>query len=974
MVFHNGKVVPLKRFFYLLGLVAIGGALTAVAQHLVYVSPLPNSTMVSLHTNIIFRCDRDIDRTTLSPSAIRVTGTASGVHAGSLTLSDDGQTMLFTPERPLAPGEQVDVTFGEGVVTTDGAPVRPMTLSFTTTSLQQPLSALYAVTDEGSVIPRSELASIALRSKAEIDSLPPDFPSIKVDTINNPAPGYFLLATADHVEGVGYFAFMVDNTGNVVRYTRTHGHTYDFKQQVNGFYSYAEGESDWGYAGGSRSIHRVVDSAFAPVDSFRAGNGYDADSHDFRILGNGHVLLHAYDIQYIDVSALVPGGNPNAIVVGSILQELDLNKNVVFQWRSWDYIPIVDTYMSTKASAFDYIHVNAYVPDNDGNIIASFRNTCEIVKINRMTGAIMWRMGGKQNQFAFIGEHAENAPTYYTYQHSIVRLPNGNFMLFDNGNLHPTPRSRAVEYQIDQVNKTATLVWEYYHTPDIYAPARGSVQRLANGNTVIGWGSAPSTGVGKQSVTEVRPDHSIAFEMEFGDATSSYRALKFNLGLVATPAASVSFNDVLPGLVYNFKKGDSVLTGTSILFTQSPSGYNRVTSQRFAYGPVHEGFSGLPPFVQPERWEISQIGMTSFIADVTFDSIALAPYADKDRAVIYRRGTPEQGAFSMLTSFYDAQKSALTATTSNFGEFIIGIPEDVSLPAVPSPVVPAQNARVNQEVPVLIRWTSFGHLTGSHLQVSTDSLFGAFVIDDSTLTSSAFSWAGAAPASAYFWRARVRNELGQSAWSSVSRFSTTPPFLEVLHPQGDSTVVPGSQVVVRWEANVGAFVAIRLYRNALFTLKIVDSVENTGRYVWKVPATGLAGDSTYRVRVQLFSDSTFFGESKAFSVASTTAAGEETHVVTSFTLDQNYPNPFNPTTTISYQVPVTSTVTLTVYNLLGQQVDALVHQQIGSGVHSVEWNAAGVTSGVYFCRMEATEVSSGTGRSFVQVRKLLLVR
>ena len=101
-------------------------------------------------------------------------------------------------------------------------------------------------------------------------------------------------------------------------------------------------------------------------------------------------------------------------------------------------------------SAFDYIHVNAYELDADGNILASFRNTCEIVKINRMTGDIMWHMGGKQNQFTFIGENAANAPTYFTYQHSLVRLPNGNFMMFDNGNLHTNKVSRAVEYAVDQ--------------------------------------------------------------------------------------------------------------------------------------------------------------------------------------------------------------------------------------------------------------------------------------------------------------------------------------------------------------------------------------------------------------------------------------------------------------------------------------------------------------------------------------------
>ena len=378
----------------------------------------------------------------------------------------------------------------------------------------------------------------------------------------------------------GYYAFMIDNAGKVVRYKATPEEVYDFKQQSNGLYSYAEGFSAWGYAGGDRSVHRLVDSSLAPVDSFKAGNGYDADSHEFRLLPNGHALLHAYDIQYFDLRATIPGASPNAIVVGSILQELDLNKNVVFQWRSWDYIPITDTYMSTTASAFDYIHVNAYDIDDDGNILACFRNTCEIVKINRMTGAIMWRMGGKRNEFTFIGENEANKPTYFTYQHTLRKLPNGNLILFDNGNLHaPAQRySRAVEYKVDQVAKTATLVWEYRHTPDIYTPQRGSVQRLANGNTVIGWGNNALTGVGKAAFTEVTPSKATVCEMEFVNQTSSYRALKYEIGAPFSGAATVRINEVLRGNTYQFKQGDAQ-TGVSMVFSQMAGTYNSVDSE-----------------------------------------------------------------------------------------------------------------------------------------------------------------------------------------------------------------------------------------------------------------------------------------------------------------------------------------------------------------------------------------------------------
>lgn len=85
-----------------------------------------------------------------------------------------------------------------------------------------------------------------------------------------------------------------------------------------------------------------------------------------------------------------------------------------------------------------------------------------------------------------------------------------------------------------------------------------------------------------------------------------------------------------------------------------------------------------------------------------------------------------------------------------------------------------------------------------------------------------------------------------------------------------------------------------------------------------------------------------------------------------FALSQNYPNPFNPTTTIKYDLPKESHVTLTMYNILGQEVITLVNEDLKAGYQSVQWNAGNVASGVYFYRLQAGD--------FVQTKKLLLLR
>ncbi len=95
---------------------------------------------------------------------------------------------------------------------------------------------------------------------------------------------------------------------------------------------------------------------------------------------------------------------------------------------------------------------------------------------------------------------------------------------------------------------------------------------------------------------------------------------------------------------------------------------------------------------------------------------------------------------------------------------------------------------------------------------------------------------------------------------------------------------------------------------------------------------------------------------------------------TSFELEQNYPNPFNPSTTIRFALPEASHVRLTVYNLLGEELAVLVNEQRQAGVYNQRLDASGLPSGTYFYRIEAQRDAGGQGGSFVQVRKMTIVK
>jgi hypothetical protein len=91
-----------------------------------------------------------------------------------------------------------------------------------------------------------------------------------------------------------------------------------------------------------------------------------------------------------------------------------------------------------------------------------------------------------------------------------------------------------------------------------------------------------------------------------------------------------------------------------------------------------------------------------------------------------------------------------------------------------------------------------------------------------------------------------------------------------------------------------------------------------------------------------------------------------------FLLDQNSPNPFNPMTTITYTVPEKSIVTLEVCNLLGERVSLLAASTKSAGRHHSEWNAAGLPSGVYLCRLKAERVDGG--ERFLATRKMIFMK
>ena len=480
----------------------------------IYHSPRDGGKFVSAGTTIAIRAPQQMDPASVSPDAFQVVGSTSGVHSGEATIADDGRTIVFKPAATFAPGEQVHVQVESGPVAASGQALESLSFDFSISS--KPYPYLQHTVDPVNSL-ALEPASQPVKTTAaqtRYHTLPDDYPvmSVTVQT-GTVSEGDLFLSNFTFWPDVSQskpYLLILDNNGEPIFARKmTEGQIMvDFKKQPeNGLLTY------WDRNDG---LYHVLDSSYREVTTYQAANGYDIDFHEFLMLPNGHVLFMIYDNQTVDMSQIVEGGQKDANVKGLVLQELDASRNPVFEWSSWDYIPITDTYAPITGTQIDYMHGNAIEIEPDGNLLISSRHTSEVTKIDRKTGEIIWRLGGKGNMFTFLNEDRP-----FSYQHDIRRLPNGDITIFDNGNNLDPEYSRVVEYKLDETNLTATKVWEYRHQPkDTFSYAMGDARQLSNGNRLIGWGT------GDPDVLEITPDDSQALQMHFLNGDVSYRVYR----------------------------------------------------------------------------------------------------------------------------------------------------------------------------------------------------------------------------------------------------------------------------------------------------------------------------------------------------------------------------------------------------------------------------------------------------------------
>ena len=199
-------------------------------------------------------------------------------------------------------------------------------------------------------------------------------------------------------------------------------------------------------------------------------------------LADGSYWMMCDETRTVDLSA--QGRTSAERVTGTQVQHRGANGEALFTWSAFDHIGVDLSVLDPadlSAKPINWTHGNAIDLGDDGNVILSFRNVNEVVKIDTQTGDVIWRLGGKNSSFNF--ENPSALP--FRHQHGVRALGNDIELLDNLGEAGP---SRAERYQLDVSTRVAHLSASFTAPPGIIAQLGGSTQSLGN-HTLVAFGN-----------------------------------------------------------------------------------------------------------------------------------------------------------------------------------------------------------------------------------------------------------------------------------------------------------------------------------------------------------------------------------------------------------------------------------------------------------------------------------------------------
>jgi hypothetical protein len=253
-------------------------------------------------------------------------------------------------------------------------------------------------------------------------------------------------------------------------------------------------------------------------------HGAPSDFHEFRITPDGRALITS--VNTIDADLTGIGGPKNGKINNSIVNVVDIaSGNTLLEWDSAQHLPVTDSALSYRdlsnipgQAAVAPLHINSVALDPDGDLLVSVRAANEMVAVDAHTGAVKWKLGGKDSTFT-LGPGAD-----FAGQHDPQFVDANTIMLFNNnvdlGGTRHGPSS-IKWLRLDHQTRTATLVREWTQPDNLGTFTQGSVQSLPGGNTFTGWGDA-------NRITEFAADGRVLWSA--GQPANAPQKLEGNVG------------------------------------------------------------------------------------------------------------------------------------------------------------------------------------------------------------------------------------------------------------------------------------------------------------------------------------------------------------------------------------------------------------------------------------------------------------
>ncbi len=478
-----------------------GGAVT--------VSPAPGSLDASYRTQISF-----LGVPAAELAQVSVSGSHSGAHPGRLLAYSQGDGASFVPATPFTQGEVVTVR----AALRAGSGVKPFSWRFTIAQVDTVSRSLETPPPPPPPSSRGEVQHFLSRP-----DLQPPTVTVTTDSHAQPPGDLFLAPYA----GPGQYGPMIlDRDGGLLWFKRlpAGARAADLRvQEYEGRPVLTWWESPL-VADGRRDAGVVIaDGSYREIARVRAGNGYQPDLHAFEITPQGTALFTVYDAIRCDLSG--HGGPADGALADTLYQEVDLKTGLVrFEWHAVDHVPLAASYQpatpGSPRSPWDYFHINA-VAQNGSHVLVDSRNTWAAYAVDRSSGQVLWRLGGKRSSFA-LGAGAAPA-----WQHDAREGPGGTVTFFDNeGTPRVQSQSRAIVLRLDTARMTATLVSSFTHSKPLLAASQGDFQPLGGGWTV-GWGQEPF-------FSEYNSEGRLLFDAHLPSTYQSYTVFQF--GWSASPA------------------------------------------------------------------------------------------------------------------------------------------------------------------------------------------------------------------------------------------------------------------------------------------------------------------------------------------------------------------------------------------------------------------------------------------------------